>query len=219
MSKTKPAKGKVKRQYIDQRLAAAIGHPIRVEVLIEAVRAPISPIEFTRRYGHSLTTVAYHFRRLRELDCLIVVDEVQRRGAHERIHALTRYPLLTDDDFALMPAIIRAGFTESIFSAFAGRVEDALAAQTIERQPNHHLTWTPLRLDKLGFDRVMEKLGDVLEFLSAEQLAACERMKESGGETLYATVGLFGFESPPADRDHDLTNDPDVQWPPPKGTK
>lgn len=205
---SKPAGPKKrKRQYIDPRLAAAISHSLRVEILIECSRAPISPVEFFRRHGGTLTTVAYHFRRLKELDCLTVVDEVPRRGAHEHIYALTRRALLTDDDFAMLPPNIRGGFEAMIFAPFAERVEEAFQAQTLDRQPNHHLTWSPLRLDKEGFDRIMEKLGDVFEYLSVEQVAANERLARSGEQPIHTTLAMFGFESPAPDRDHTLNND------------
>lgn len=192
------------RNFIDPRLAAAISHPLRVEILVECDRAPISPIEYVRRHGGNLTNVAYHFRKLEQLDCLAVIDEVKRRGANEHIFAVTRRALLTDEDFAHLPANICGGFDAMIVNTFSDRVKEAIEAETIGSQGNQHLTWTPVQLDKEGFDRIMEALGEVFTLIGVEQLAARERIEKSGEDPIHTLVALFGFESPTPDRDHDL---------------
>lgn len=203
-SKTKAGTRK-REELIDRRLAKAIGHPLRVAILVEADRAPISPIEYVRRHGGALSNVAYHFRSLEKLDCLEIVREQQKRGANEHIYGVTRRALLSDEDFHQMPANIRAGFNGSIIATFADRAQESVEAGTIEPPDrNQHLTWTPLRLDKTAFDNLMGKLGEVYELLGVEQLAAKSRLDESGDDPMYATVGMFGFPSPPPDRDHDL---------------
>jgi hypothetical protein len=203
-SKTKTA-GPKREELIDRRLTKAIAHPLRVAILVECDRAPISPVEYIRRHGGELSNVAYHFRILEKYDCLEIVREQPKRGANEHIYGVTRRALLTDEDFHQMPANIRAGFNGSIIATFADRAQESVEAGTIEPPDrNQHLTWTPLRLDKTTFDNVMEKLGEVYELLGVEQLAAKGRLDDSGDEPTYATVGLFGFPSPPPDRDHDL---------------
>lgn len=196
-------KGKRDGQLIDERLAKAIGHPLRVAILVECDRAPISPIEYIRRHGGGLSDVAYHFRKLEKLDCLKIVKEVPRRGANEHIYAVTKRALLTDEDFAQMPANIKGGFNTSIVKTFADRAQEAIEAGSMDRFVDHqHLTWTPLTLDKAGFDRVMEKLGEVFTFIGVEQLAAEARLGKSGEAPIHTTAGLFGFESPAPVRDH-----------------
>jgi DNA-binding transcriptional ArsR family regulator len=199
--KAKPRQ-KPHKQLIDQRLAKAISHPVRVEILVEADRAPLSPNEYVDRRGGPLSNVAYHFRALEKLGCLEVVDEVQRRGAVEHYYAVTKRALLSDNDFAQMPAPIRGGFNASILSTFMERAQEAIEADTMDAHDNKHLTWTPIKLDKAGFDRFMAMLGDVYAAVGVEQLAAGERMAKSGEAPIHTTVALFGFESPAPERDH-----------------
>ncbi len=194
------------RSFIDQRLTAAISHPLRVAIMVECDRAPVSPVEYVRRHGGNLTNVAYHFRKLEELGCLTVIDEVKRRGANEHIFAVTKRALITGTDFAQMPANIRGGFDAMIVNTFAERVKEAIEAGTIDRHPDHHLVWTPLQLDKAGIDRIMDKLEELFALLGVEQLAARERMEKSGEAPIHTTVALFGFESPAPERDHDLSD-------------
>lgn len=196
------AKTESRRQLVDRRLAKAISHPLRVDIMSEAVEAPISPNEFVRRRGGPISNVAYHFRELEKCDCLEIVDEVQRRGAVEHFYALTKRALLSDEDFAVLPRPLRGGFDAMILSNFMNRAQLALEADTMEAHANKHLTWNVLKLDKEGFDRVMEMLGDLYTAVGAEQLAAEDRLAESGEAPLQTTVAMFGFESPAPVRDH-----------------
>jgi hypothetical protein len=198
------AKRVPKRQLIDRRLAKAISHPLRVEIMVEALDAPISPNEFVDRRGGVLSNTAYHFRQLEKFGCLVVVDEVMRRGAVEHFYEITKRALLSDDDFAQMPAPFRGGFNASILSTFMQRGQEAVEADTMDSQENKHLPWTPVKLDKPGFDRIMGMVGEVYAALGVEQMAAAGRMKASGEEPIYTTVGLFGFESPAPKRRHQV---------------
>ena len=200
-------KGSIGRVLIDQRLVRAISHPLRVEILIELAKAPISPIEYSRLSGTGLSDVAYHFRSLHKNECIEIVDEKKKRGAVEHIYRSTKRALLSDEDFAQLPPLLAGGFDASILATFMQQGQHALEAETMEAQVNKHLTWRSLKLDKEGFDNLMERLMEVYDFAAAEHLAAEARLKESGEETVYTTLGLFGFESPPTERDHGLPDD------------
>jgi DNA-binding transcriptional ArsR family regulator len=189
-------------ELVDRRLARAIGHPIRVEILVEVDRAPMSPNEFARRTGHPLATVAYHFRELQKCGCLEVVSEVPRRGATEHFYEVTTRALFSAESFSALPVPARGGFSATTLACFMRRAQEALEAQTFDSHESRHLTWTPLTLDEEGFARVMSMLDEVFEAIAVEQLAASERLAKSGEQPLHATVGLAGFESPQPARDH-----------------
>jgi hypothetical protein len=170
--------------------------------MVEAVKAPISPAEYVARFGGTVTTAAYHFRELKNQDCLEIVDERQVRGATEHFYAVTKRALLSDEDFAQLPAPLRGGFNASIFSTFMLQGQLALEADTMDSQPNKHVTWTPLKLDKQGFDNLMARLKEVYDQAGVEQLASEARLEKTSEGPIYTTLGMFGFESPAPDRDH-----------------
>jgi hypothetical protein len=189
-------------ELVDRRLARAIGHPIRVEILVEVDRAPMSPNEFAQRSGHPLATVAYHFRELQKCGCLEVIDEVPRRGATEHFYEVTKRALFSAESFATLPASARGGFSATTLACFMRRAQEALEAQTFDSRESRHLTWRPLILDEQGFTRVMGMLDELYAALGVEQLAAAERLAKSGERAVYTTVGLAGFESPEPQREH-----------------
>jgi hypothetical protein len=193
-----------KRGVIDARLARAISHPLRVEIMVEVDRAPMSPREFMARRGGTMSNVAYHFRELAGCGCLELIAELPRKGSVEHVYDVAKRPLLSDEDFGGMPAPVRGGLNGSVLGLFVDRAVEALQAGTLEGREDWHLTWTPAKLDQRGFDRVMAMLAKVQELLAKEEEAAAQRMAESGEDPIHTTVGLFGFESPTPERDHDL---------------
>ena len=197
-------KRKTATDLIDRRLARAIGHPIRVEILVEVDRAPMSPNEFAQRSGHALATVAYHFRELQKCGCLEVVDEVPRRGATEHFYEVTKRALFSAESFAGLPASTRGGFSATTLACFMRRAQEALEAQTFDSHDNRHLTWRPLTLDEEGFTKVMGMLDELYAALGVEQMAAAERLAKSGERPVHTTVGLAGFESPKPLREHEV---------------
>jgi DNA-binding transcriptional ArsR family regulator len=194
-------------ELIDARFAKAIAHPLRVRIMAELHRGPMSPAEYAAKFGGSLENVAYHFRTLMECDCIQVIAERQRRGATEHFYENLQWALFSEEEFSQLPMAVRGSFSASILSAFMDQAAEALLTNKLDSHESRHLTWQRLQLDEEGFAEVMGRIDELFEWLPVAQMAARERMKKSGEGPLATTVGLFGFESPEADRDHDLTSE------------
>jgi DNA-binding transcriptional ArsR family regulator len=192
-------------ELIDPRLARAISHPLRVQIMVELYRAPMSPAEYATKFGGSLENVAYHFRVLMGCDCVEVVAKRKSRGATEHFYGSTRRALFSAEEFSQLPMAVRGGISAATLSAFMDQAAEALLTNKLDSHANRHLTWQRRRLDEEGFTRVMERLDSVFEWVPVEEAAAVERMKKSGEDPLITTIGLFGFECPEPDRGHDLT--------------
>jgi len=191
-------------ELIDARFAKAIAHSLRVEIMAELHRAPISPAEYAARTGRPIENVAYHFRTLAECDCIEIVGERPRRGAIEHFYANTKHPLFSEEEFSRLPPAVKGSFSASILTAFMDQAAEALLTNTLDSHDSRHLTWQRLHLDEEGFAEVMGRLDELFEWLPAAQMAARERMKKSGESPMDTTVGMFGFESPRPERNHDL---------------
>ena len=71
---------------IDERLARALSHPLRVQILEILSERVASPNDLSVELGVELTHVAYHTRTLDRCGCLELVDTAQRRGATEHYY-------------------------------------------------------------------------------------------------------------------------------------
>jgi hypothetical protein len=189
-------------EILDPRLAKALGHPLRVEILAEVTKAPMSPSEFQRRRPEGLSGVAYHFRELAKLGCLELIDTRQVRGSTEHFYQASERAWITDEGWAVLPPVLRTGLDVAVYRTLLAQVAQAIESGTMEARPDRYFTWMEVLLDEQGWTRIMRKLGELLGELKTEEVAATERMEKSGEKPVRTTVALAGFESPPPDRDN-----------------
>lgn len=184
--------------HIEPGLAKALTHPLRVEILAEINKAPISPKEFTaqRPDERKLSNSAYHFRELAKHGLIEVVEETRRRGVYEHHYAPVARAFYGDIRWENLPDSINGSMNFTILKTFSEQVVEAIEADTFDSHDNCHFTWTLVKLDEQGWDKTMAKLLKVYEELREEEVEAAERMHKSGEKPVHTTVGLAGFESP-----------------------
>jgi hypothetical protein len=184
--------------YIEPGLAKALTHPLRIAILAEVNKAPISPKEFTAQKPteRKLSGVAYHFRVLAKYDLIEVVDETQRRGVFEHHYAPVARAFYGDINWENLPDSINGSMNFTILRTFNDQVLEAIEADTFDSREDCHFTWTLVKLDEQGWDKMTAKLLEVYEELRDEEVEAAKRMSERGEKPIYTTVGLAGFESP-----------------------
>jgi DNA-binding transcriptional ArsR family regulator len=78
---------------MDQRVAKALSHSMRAQILNLIAEEKTSPRRVAERLGEDVRSVAYHVRVLHRLGCLELVETRQRRGATEHFYKLTERAL------------------------------------------------------------------------------------------------------------------------------
>lgn len=191
-------KGQQKAAHLmDPRIGLALAHPIRVQILATLSHRSISPVEFSRESGHSLSDVAYHFRKLEKLECAEVVRTSPVRGSTQHFYRGTTRPLLGDEAARQLPESIRAGMSGMVFQTLFERFSEAVQAATFDSRPDRHFTWTPTILDEQGWTELTELLMSTLEAGNEIGERAAQRIAEDGEPGFNATFSLTCFESPP----------------------
>jgi DNA-binding transcriptional ArsR family regulator len=198
-----------KKDGVEQIVAKAFAHPLRVQILIILNEKIASPNMLAQQLDESLNLVAYHVRVLEKYDCIELVDTKQRRGATEHFYRATRRQLLTDDQWASMPASLRPGMAEAILKSIFEDIEFASKSGMLDKVDDVHVTRTPMVLDRQGWADVSTLLQEALDRLPEIQAEASQRMADSGEEGRPAKVHLLHFQSPRADgaRDRESTDE------------
>lgn len=78
---------------IDQRVAKALSHSMRAQILTVIAEGKASPKQVAERLGQDVRSVAYHVRVLQRLGCIELVETRQRRGATEHFYKATERAL------------------------------------------------------------------------------------------------------------------------------
>ena len=185
-----------KKDGVEQIVAKAFAHPLRVQILIILNEKVASPNMLAQQLDESLNLVAYHVRVLEKYDCIELVDTKQRRGATEHFYRATRRQLLSDDQWAQMPASLRPGMATAVLKSIFEDIEAASKSGTLEEVDDVHISRTPLVLDKQGWNDVSALLKGTFDQLLEIQTAASERVAAGENEGTLAKVHLLHFKSP-----------------------
>ena len=199
-------KTKQKREGIEQVVAKAFAHPLRVQILIILNEKTASPNMLAQQLDQSLNLVAYHVRVLEKYDCIELVDTKQRRGATEHFYRATRRQFLTDSEWARLPKSLRPGLSGAMLKSAFDDVEEAVDRDTFDELEDRHLSRTPMVVDKQGWKDTADLLAGTLDRLLEIQTEANERLAGSSEESVLAKVIMLHFKSPTAETEAESTS-------------
>jgi hypothetical protein len=185
-----------KNDGVEQIVAKAFAHPLRVQILIILNERVASPNLLSQELDQSLNLVAYHVRVLEKYECIELVDTKQRRGATEHFYRATRRQFLSDSEWARMPKSLRPGLSGAMLKAVFDDIEEAVTAATFDRLEDRHLSRVPMVVDRQGWDDVTTLLAGTLDRLFEIQAEASARL--AGGEeaSIQTKVEMLHFTSP-----------------------
>jgi len=192
-------KDKSKKEGVEQVVAKAFAHPLRVQILVILNEKTASPNMLAQQLDQSLNLVAYHVRVLEKYDCIELVDTKQRRGATEHFYHATRRQFLTDSEWSRLPKILRPGLSGAVLKTAFDDVEEALDQNTFDELEDRHLSRTPMVVDRKGWEDAADVLAETLKRLIEIQAEATERLGESGEEGIHSKVLMLHFKSPNGD--------------------
>ena len=191
----------------------ALRHPVRVRILEVLCEGDLSPVQFYRRgclppgfdFGadekNAISHISYHFKILRDADCLTLVKTIPRRGANEHIYRSKALALHTDEQFQGLSYQERLAISRSTLQTLFARAEGAVYHGTFDNRADRHLSWVSMELDEEGWRELRDLQAETLERAQGIKAAAIARKHErtEQGETaptFPATFGALGFESP-----------------------
>lgn len=180
------------------KLLKALAHPVRLELLGILSYRDISPKEFARHRGESISNVSYHFRVLEELGCIELLRTRRVRGSVEHVYRRIKQVVFSDRDWLIMPDEMRQIVASTTMREMIGQITRALQAGTLTARTNLHMSWRTLILDERGWNEVTQILWATFKDISRAEYRAAQRMRESEEIGFQATTILAGFESPPA---------------------
>src|ERR1700710_74189 len=185
-----------KKEGVEQIVAKAFAHPLRVQILIILNERVASPNLLSQELEQSLNLVAYHVRVLEKYDCIELVDTKQRRGATEHFYRATRRQFLSDSELARLPDSLRPGLAGAVLKSVFDDIEEASKSGTLDEVDDLHISRTPMVVDKQGWSEVSELLAETLDRVLEIQTESSERIASGGEDGILSKVHLLHFKSP-----------------------
>jgi DNA-binding transcriptional ArsR family regulator len=184
----------------DPRLAKALAHPLRVEILRHLGDRTASPSEIAAEIGAPLTNVSYHVRKLRTLGLIKLVKKTPKRGVIEHYYSAEPRRTVTDEAWAGTPDIVKEALITPHARRGAEEMMRSIATGGFNRH-NSHFTRQTNKLDERGWDESSKLLHKLYDDLAKVEQEAIVRMDATGAEPIQAGLLIALYETagtPPA---------------------
>lgn len=182
--------------YVDTKVAKALSHPLRVQILAELNKRVMSPTQFSKRFGIPLANVAPHFRVLKKAGCLEIVHEDGRGRAVEHFYRATRRALFDDKAWKRLPETIRNRVSARTFGDLLDVVAEAMQKETFDSRTDRHAAWERTLVDERGWAEMSAIQRETAEKLMRVARESRSRLIRSGEKGLIAAWAVLLFESP-----------------------
>lgn len=139
---------------VDQKLARALAHPVRVEILRVLGEQAGSPVQLADLLGEPLGNISYHTKVLVDNDCIELVETRPVRGAVQHFYRAKPHATFGTRRWRKVPRALRSDLAGSALNEFNSRAIDALKAGTFQEREGSTLTWLPLTVDERGWDEI-----------------------------------------------------------------
>ena len=175
----------------------ALRHPLRARIFALLERETLSAIELSRTLRAPLGVVAYHVRKLHELELIELVRETRVRGAVQR-HFRAREGAVVpmagwSERPVAKPSVVAAALEEIVELARASNARGGFDARGAS------ITREKLRLDREGWERVAERLRVLLgEVETIEEEAAARRAEGAPEAPDQVALVIMQFAAPAA---------------------
>ncbi|HVO54081.1 MAG TPA: ArsR family transcriptional regulator [Solirubrobacterales bacterium] len=180
---------------LDGRLAQALSHPTRTQIIAILSDRVASPSELSKMMGAELSSVSYHTRELLKLGCIEVVDKEQVRGATKTRYRGTTRMLLGTKEWERLSKETRVGISINALNEVIERATSAVEAGTFDRRTDRALITVKLDADDEAWGRIQQIVNDAYERISEVEAEMVNRSAE-GADTVRMTVSLLAYESP-----------------------
>jgi DNA-binding transcriptional ArsR family regulator len=184
----------------DPRVAKALAHPLRLEILRVLGDRTASPSEIAAEIGAPLTNVSYHVRKLRALGLIKLVRKTPKRGVVEHYYSAKPRRTVTDEAWSATPAIVKEALMAPATESAAALMVQAAGSGGFDRG-DAHFSRHEMKLDERGWKATAKLLEKTLHEIERIEQAAAERLAADGAAAPIAAatlIQLFELPKPPA---------------------
>jgi DNA-binding transcriptional ArsR family regulator len=179
---------------VDQALVRALAHPLRVQILREMEKGPLSPKQLSVLLAEPLGNVSYHTKVLLDCDCIELVSTQPRRGAVEHFYRARPDASIGSRSWLKVPPSLRGDMAAEAIDGLTTRAIAALSAGTFQDREGSAVSWSPLTVDEPGW----KEITAILEGVESQFKAVADRSAErlaSSSDGFPVVVAVAAFEA------------------------
>jgi DNA-binding transcriptional ArsR family regulator len=186
---------------VDSRLAKALAHPLRVQLLAALNQGVASPNELAKKLDEPLTNVSYHVRMLHDLGTIELVETEPRRGALEHYYRAVVRPFFADREWKRLPRNARGSISDAVLQLVWDDAAEAIKSGLFDEREDRHLSRTVLAVDEQGWEELNELLAETLDRAMQIQVESAGRATKDDGETSSVNLVMMTHPTPGSAKD------------------
>ncbi len=179
---------------IEEAVAYAVGHRIRIEALSILNEGTASPNEIAKLIDEGVSKVGHHIKELAESGCIEFVGTAQRRGATEHFYRAVERPFISDEEARELPPETKREFAALILQAIMAEGLSALGHAKMDADDDIWLSWRSLELDTEGRREVAALQAETYARVEEVEARSTARLVESGEQGKSTVVAAMAFE-------------------------
>ena len=181
---------------VDSRLAKALAHPLRVQLLAALNEGVASPNELAKKLDEPLTNVSYHVRMLHDLGCIELVETEPRRGALEHYYRAVVRPFFGDRDWKRLPKNARGSISDAVLQLVWEDAAEAIKGGLFDEREDRHLSRSVLSIDEQGWNDLHDLLAQTLDKAMQIQADSASRASKNGDEAFNVNLVMMTHPTP-----------------------
>jgi DNA-binding transcriptional ArsR family regulator len=181
---------------VDSRLAKALAHPLRVQLLAALNEGVASPNELAKKLGEPLTNVSYHVRMLHDLGTIELVETEPRRGALEHYYRAVVRPFFGERDWKRLPKNARGSISDAVLQLVWEDTAEAIKSGLFDEREDRHLSRSVLVVDDQGWEELHDLLAETLDRAMQIQADSASRASKDGDETINVNLVMMTHPTP-----------------------
>jgi DNA-binding transcriptional ArsR family regulator len=181
---------------VDSRLAKALAHPLRVQLLAALNEGVASPNELAKKLGEPLTNVSYHVRMLHDLGTIELVETEPRRGALEHYYRAVVRPFFADREWKRLPKNARGSISDAVLQLVWEDAAEAIKTGIFDEREDRHLSRSVLVVDDEGWEELNGLLVELIDRAMQIQADSASRASKDDGETFSVNLVMMTHPTP-----------------------
>ena len=181
---------------VDSRLAKALAHPLRVQLLAALNEGVASPNELAKKLDEPLTNVSYHVRMLHDLGCIELVETEPRRGALEHYYRAVVRPFFGDRDWKRLPKNARGSISDAVLQLVWEDASEAIKGGLFDEREDRHLSRSVLSIDEQGWNDLHDLLAQTLDRAMQIQADSASRASKNGDDAFNVNLVMMTHPTP-----------------------
>jgi DNA-binding transcriptional ArsR family regulator len=179
---------------IEEVVAYAMGHRIRVQVLAILNEGTYTPDELARIIDEPLNKVSHHIKELLDAGSIELTKVEKVRNADQHYYRAVQMPFYTDEEVAAMTPHQRQVGAGLILQYMMAEAMSAFWAGKLRDDPRVWLAWRWFNVDAQGRNDIADEQQRSWDRMREIEAEATNRRAESGEDAVSIVVADMAFE-------------------------